>query len=103
MNLKKEENHGNLSIMKDQEILPSSRSPTSRRSPMSTNPFTKAEIEQIVILERLCLYNRCLPCGPHALRYSLYKEGIHPLPSLNTIKRILARNELTHRRTGFYP
>jgi len=65
--------------------------------------YTSKEIEQIVILERLHLYNRGLHCGAKAIRRQLDQEGIQPLPSISTIKRILSRNCLTHRRTGYYP
>jgi len=70
---------------------------------MTTNSFTRAEIEQIVVMERLHLYNRNIPCGPKAIYKKLDQEGIHPLPSLSTIKRILIRHALTHGRTGHYP
>jgi hypothetical protein len=70
---------------------------------MTSNAFTRAEIEQIVIMERLHLYNRGIPCGAKAIRKRLEQKEIHPLPSLSTIKRILSRNGLTHRRTGHYP
>ena len=63
------------------------------------------EIEQIVIMVRLNLYNRQLPCGAQAIRRYLehLEDGIvTPLPSLSTINRILSRNGLTHRRTGYY-
>lgn len=65
--------------------------------------YTPEEIEQIVVMERLRLYNRGLPCGAQAIRRNLIKQGIDPLPSLSTIGRILSRNYLTHRRTGYYP
>ena len=65
--------------------------------------YTSKEIEQIVIMERLHLYNRGLPCGAQAIRRMLDREGIQPLPSISTIKRILSRNCFTHRRTGYYP
>ena len=51
---------------------------------------------------RLNLYNRELFCGAQAILWELEDMGISPLPSLRTINRILARNELTHRRTGRY-
>ena len=70
---------------------------------MATHSFTRAEIEQIVIMERLHLYNWGSPCGAQAIRKNLQYEGIHPLPSLSTIKRILSRHGLTHGRTGHYP
>lgn len=65
--------------------------------------FSKYEIEQIVILERLHLYNLGLPCGAYSIRQLLENDDVHPLPSLSTINRILARNHLTHGRTGLYP
>ena len=65
--------------------------------------FTREKIEQIVIMERLHLYNHGTPCGPQAIHKRLQQEGICPLPSLSTIKRILTRHGLTHGRTGHYP
>ena len=65
--------------------------------------YTPEEIEQIVIMERLHLYNHGLPCGAQAIRRKLHRKGIEPLPSLSTIGRILSRNYLTHGRTGYYP
>jgi hypothetical protein len=65
---------------------------------------SKQQIEQIVVWERLCRYNRGLPCGPKTLRSALAAQ-LPPgqFPSERTIARILARNGLTHGRTGFYP
>jgi len=63
------------------------------------------EIEQIVIMVRLDLYNRGVAHGAHAIRRYLeeLEDGvILPLPSLSSIGRILRRNGLTYRRTGFY-
>ena len=65
--------------------------------------YTTENIEQIVVMERLRLYNQGAPCGAQVIRRNLIKEGIEPLPSLSTIGRILSRNYLTHRRTGYYP
>jgi putative transposase len=65
--------------------------------------YTPEEIEQIVVMERLHLYNRGLPCGAQAIRRNLINPGIEPLPALSTIGRILSRNFLTHCRTGYYP
>jgi len=65
--------------------------------------YTPAEIEQMVVVERLRLYNHGLPCGAKAIWCRLDKQGIGPLPSVSTIGRILSRNYLTHRRTGYYP
>ncbi len=61
---------------------------------------TPEEIEEIVEIFRLELYNRELPCGPKAIRRRLEHEMIRPLPSERTIARILARKDLAHGRTG---
>jgi len=61
------------------------------------------EVEQLVVLVRLELYNRGCPCGPVALRQRLEEHyHLRPLPSERTIARMLARNGLTHGRTGWY-
>jgi putative transposase len=62
----------------------------------------KEEIEEIVKLVRLYLYNRGLASGDKAIRSEMEKAGVEPLPALRTINRILDRNGLTHRRTGHY-
>jgi len=61
------------------------------------------EVEQIVILERLHLYNRGRPCGAAVLREHLreYGSGL-PLPSVRKIGQVLTRYGLTHGRTGWY-
>jgi len=66
-------------------------------------PRSPEQVEQIVVMVRLQLYNRSLPCGPKALRKRLDEhECLNPLPSERTIARMLARNGLTHGRTGWY-
>ena len=61
------------------------------------------EVEQVVVTVRLKMYNRGLPCGPKVLSRRLNEhEVLKPLPSERTIARILARNELTCGRTGWY-
>jgi putative transposase len=65
--------------------------------------FLPAEIEQLIVWERLHLYNRGLPCGALAIRQRLDRQGVWVLPSVRSIQRILSRNSLTHRRIGFYP
>lgn len=65
--------------------------------------YTRMEIEEIVVMERLHLYNRGLSYGPQAIYRSLQQKGVRPSPSIATINRILSRNCLTHRRTGYYP
>lgn len=68
------------------------------------NPeFTKAEIEEIIIMKRLELYNRGECCGAKAIKKELEEEYLIDLaPSERTIGRILSKHCLTHRRTGFY-
>jgi len=70
---------------------------------MTNTLFSRAEIEEIVVMQRLHLYNRGIPCGAKAIRKLLDQQGVRPLPSVSTIKRILSRNCLTYGRTGFYP
>jgi len=77
--------------------------PAPPRTPMATASFSTLEIHQIVQLVRLSLYNQGLPCGPKAIQKELVMVSVEPLPSLTTIKRILARHCLTHGRTGHYP
>jgi len=64
--------------------------------------FSRVEIEQIVVLERLHLYNRGWPCGSQAIHKLLVQQGVQPLPSISAIQRILSQNGLTHGRTGDY-
>ena len=70
--------------------------------PFVTPNRTPAEIEEIVKMVRLGLYNQDLFCGAEAILWEMEDLGAKPLPSVRTINRILARNELTHRRTGKY-
>lgn len=67
------------------------------------NSYTKSEIEEIIVMVRLRLYNRDLPCGAKAIRNHIETEcAIDSLPSDRSITRILSRNGLTNKRTGFY-
>lgn len=72
------------------------------RQPWHSPHRTPEEIEDIVELVRLSLYNKGLFCGDQAIAWELEDLGVRPLPSLSTIGRILRRRELTHRRTGRY-
>lgn len=63
---------------------------------------SKSEIEEIVTMVRLDLYNHGLPCGSKAIRDNMNEYEIKPLRSVRTISRILAHRGLTHRRTGWY-
>jgi len=73
----------------------------SRRPRVMPNR-TSLEIEQIVKMVRLNLYNQDLFCGAQAILWELEDLGVKPLPSVRTINRIVARNELTHRTSGRY-
>ena len=70
--------------------------------PLVTPNRTSAEVEEIIKMVRLNLYNQDLFCGAQAILWELEDLGVEPLPSLRTINRILSRNGLTHRRTGKY-
>lgn len=70
--------------------------------PLVTPNRTPSELEEIVKLVRLTLYNRALFCGAQAILLELEDLNVKPVPSLRTINRILSRNDLTHRRTGTY-
>lgn len=72
------------------------------RSPVKSPHRTSPEIEEIVKMIRLSLYNDDLFFGAQAIRWEMEDLGVVPLPSERTINRILARNDLTHRRTGRY-
>lgn len=72
------------------------------RRPHHSPLRSSKEIEAIVILVRSSLYNRGLFYGAQAIRWELDELAVSPLPSVRTINRILAREELTHRRTGRY-
>ena len=72
------------------------------RSPHTSPYRTPGEIEEIVKLIRLELYNQDLFCGAQAIRWRMEELEVMPLPSVRTINRILARHGLTHRRTGRY-
>ena len=68
------------------------------RRPTGCPGRTPVEIEEIVKLVRLHLYNEGVFHGAQAIRWELETMGVAPLPSLRTINRILDRHGLTHRR-----
>ena len=72
------------------------------RRPLSSPYRTPAEIEKILELVRLNLYNKGLFCGNQAIQWEMIDMEVQPIPSLSTIGRILRRRDLTHRRTGRY-
>ena len=67
------------------------------RRPLNNALHTSEEIEEIVKLVRLNLYNEGLFCGDQAILWELGEMVVSPLPSLRTINRILDRHGLTHR------
>ena len=72
------------------------------RRPLSRPYRTPAEIEKIVEMVRLSLYNKGDFCGNQVIQWELIDMEVQPVPSLSTIGRILRRRQLTHRRTGRY-
>lgn len=63
--------------------------------------WTSAEIEEIVVLTRLHLYNRGLPCGARTIREHIAEQyEFIPLPSVTVIQRILYREKLSNGRVG---
>ena len=72
------------------------------RRPLAVSTYTSIEIDEIVKMVRLNLYNQDLFCGAQAIHWEMEEFSVKPLPSIRTINRILSRNELTHRRTGKY-
>jgi putative transposase len=84
--------------IKDDDSWSESRS----RRPLTDSMYTPTEIEEIIKMIRLNLYNHDLFCGAQAIHWEMEELGVCPLPSIRTINRILSRNELTYRRTGKY-
>lgn len=72
------------------------------RRPRQCPSRTPREIEEIVKLVRLDLYNKGQFCGAQAIIWEMEELEVAPLPSIRTVNRILARNELTNKRTGRY-
>jgi putative transposase len=72
------------------------------RRPHKSPARTEREVEELVKVVRLSLYNGDRFCGAQAIQWEMEELGVRPLPSLRTIGRILVRAELTHRRTGRY-
>jgi len=65
--------------------------------------FSQPEITDIITFFRLSLYNHAKPCSAKAIHHQMQSARITPLPSIGSIHRILVREYLTHRRTGYYP
>jgi hypothetical protein len=65
--------------------------------------MTREELEAVVKLEWLDLYNHSKHCGAKALRQHLLSLGIVNLSSESTIGRILAKQGLTHGADSYHP
>jgi hypothetical protein len=63
--------------------------------------LTREELEKVVALERMDLYNHMKLCGAPAIKKRLKSLGVKKLPSVSTIGRILSQQHLTHGRMGF--
>lgn len=72
------------------------------RRPLNNPKRISLEVEEIVKMVRLNLYNKDLFCGAQAIQWEMDDLNVNPLPSISTINRILSRNGLTYRRTGNY-
>ena len=70
---------------------------------MDSTSFSKIEIEEIVAMVRLNLYNWDRTHGANAILQEMESVGVRPLPSTRCIARILTRLGFTHGRTGHYP
>jgi len=66
-------------------------------------PLTQEELEEVIVFERLDLYNHGKPCGAQSLLLHLKNIGVEPLPSAGKVGKILAKRFLTYGRTGYYP
>jgi hypothetical protein len=64
--------------------------------------LTQQELEEVIVFERLHLYNSLKPCGAAALHRHLRHLGLEQLPSVSTIQRVLTKRCLTNCRTGYY-
>lgn len=58
--------------------------------------LNSAELEEMVVMERLCLYNRTLPCSAGFIKERIEKWGIKNVPSISTIKKILSKKDLVN-------
>jgi putative transposase len=80
----------------------SSWNSSGSKKPLSCPLKISSEMEEIVKIVRLNLYNRGVFCGAQAIKWELEDMYIDSIPSIRTINRIIKRNDLTHRRTGRY-
>jgi len=88
-------------LQRFKESCPVWQNDLSRKPHFNPNR-TPAEIESVVRIVRLSLYNKDVFCGSQAIRGEMEDMGVSPLPSHRTIERIICRLDLTHKRTGRY-
>jgi hypothetical protein len=58
--------------------------------------LTQEQLESVVKIEWLDLYNQLKPCGAIALRQHLLSIGMLNLPSASTIGRVMAKQGLVN-------
>ena len=72
------------------------------KEPLTSPNKTPGDIEKVICLTRNNLQNQSLFYGPQAILWQLEDDGISPLPSESTIKRILKRHGLVSKDNGPY-
>ncbi|MCK5014765.1 MAG: integrase core domain-containing protein [Candidatus Omnitrophica bacterium] len=72
------------------------------KQPLTSPNKTADDIETTICSIRKYLRKQSLFCGPQAILWQLEDDGISPLPSESTIKRILKRHGLVSRDNGPY-
>jgi len=72
------------------------------KEPLTSPNKTPGDIEKVICLTRNNLQNQSLFYGPQAIRWQMEDDGISPLPSESTIKRILKRHGLVSKDNGPY-
>lgn len=72
------------------------------RRPLTSPYRIPDEVEKNICMTRRRLYDQNTFCGPQAILWQMGEDGIDPLPSESTIKRILKKYELINKRTGRY-
>ena len=71
-------------------------------SPQTNVHDERDRVEQIILLERVHLYNAGRACGAAALRRHLIEqEHLCPAPSVSKIGTVLREYGLTHGRLGW--
>jgi putative transposase len=72
------------------------------RKPQTNPRKISIEMEALIKLIRLELYNDGVFCGAQAIAGVMEDRHTSSIPSLRTIDRVIRRNDLTHKRTGRY-